>query len=44
MAKKQAKVRVREATRGDIPALVELNRLAYPVLATENVVWGRHIY
>jgi predicted amidohydrolase/GNAT superfamily N-acetyltransferase len=33
-------VRVREATRRDIPTLVELNRLAYPVLAGENVVWG----
>jgi predicted amidohydrolase/GNAT superfamily N-acetyltransferase len=35
---------VREATRADIPALVELNKLAYPVLAAENVVWGeRHL-
>lgn len=33
-------VRVREAIRADIPALIELNRAAYPVLAGENVVWG----
>ena len=33
-------VRVREATRDDIPRLMELNRAAYPVLADENVVWG----
>ncbi len=38
--KKQITVRVREATRRDIPALMELNRAAYPVLAGENVVWG----
>lgn len=41
MAEKKAiTIRVREATRKDIPALMELNRAAYPVLATENVVWG----
>lgn len=33
-------VRVREATRADIPALIALNHAAYPVLAVENVVWG----
>lgn len=33
-------IRVREATRKDIPALIELNHAAYPVLAGENVVWG----
>lgn len=38
--KKQITVRVREATRQDIPALMELNRAAYPVLAGENIVWG----
>jgi len=38
--KKSIPVRVREATRKDIRALVELNRAAYPVLAGENVVWG----
>ncbi|HMP81494.1 MAG TPA: bifunctional GNAT family N-acetyltransferase/carbon-nitrogen hydrolase family protein [Verrucomicrobiota bacterium] len=38
--KPQAKVKVREATRDDIPALMALNRAAYPVLAGENVVWG----
>lgn len=34
------KVLIREAARQDIPALLELNRAAYPGLATENVVWG----
>lgn len=37
--KRRIAVRVREATRTDIPALVELNLAAYPVLASENVVW-----
>ncbi len=41
MAEKKAiTVRVREAARKDIPALMALNRAAYPVLAGENVVWG----
>ena len=31
---------MREATRADVPALLELNRAAYPLLAEENVVWG----
>jgi GNAT superfamily N-acetyltransferase len=26
--------------RDDIPALIELNRAAYPTLSNENVVWG----
>jgi predicted amidohydrolase/GNAT superfamily N-acetyltransferase len=35
---------VREASRADVARLVELNRIAYPVLADENVVWGeRHL-
>ena len=38
--KRKPKLTVREATRADIPALVKLNREAYPVLAGENVVWG----
>lgn len=38
--KSRSGVVVREARRGDVPALVELNRAAYPVLAGENVVWG----
>jgi predicted amidohydrolase/ribosomal protein S18 acetylase RimI-like enzyme len=38
--KKNTPVRVREATRKDIPALIDLNRAAYPVLAGENIVWG----
>lgn len=40
MPKKKAPVKIREATREDIPALLALNRAAYPVLADENVVWG----
>lgn len=35
---------VREATRADVSALVALNELVYPALATEDVVWGeRHL-
>lgn len=33
-------VRVREATPKDIPALVALNRAAYPSMAEDNTVWG----
>jgi predicted amidohydrolase/GNAT superfamily N-acetyltransferase len=40
MAKPRLSVKVREANRADIPALMELNRVAYPGLANENVVWG----
>lgn len=40
MPKNVPHVKVREATRDDIPALLELNRAAYPGLAGENVVWG----
>jgi len=40
MKKKKLAVQVREALRSDIPALVALNRAAYPVMASENVVWG----
>lgn len=36
---KKISARVREATRADIPELLELNRAAYPGLARENVVW-----
>lgn len=32
-------IHVRLATEADIPALVALNRKAYPTLAEENVVW-----
>lgn len=34
-------VTIRQATSDDIPALVELNRVAYPTLAEDNIVWGR---
>lgn len=37
---KKTKVTVREATRNDIPRLVELNRISYPQMAEDNVVWG----
>lgn len=40
MPKKKTSVKVREASRKDIPELIELNRAAYPVMANENVVWG----
>lgn len=33
-------IRVREVTRADIDDLVTLNRLAYPDLAAEDVVWS----
>jgi predicted amidohydrolase/GNAT superfamily N-acetyltransferase len=39
-SKPQVRVKVRRATRVDIPALIQLNIAAYPVLADENVVWG----
>lgn len=39
-SKKTLRVRIRRATKADIPKLVELNRVSYPVLANENVVWG----
>lgn len=38
--KAQPKVKVRPAERADIPAIVALNRAAYPTLAEDNVVWG----
>lgn len=40
MTKAKSHVKIREAHREDVPALIELNRAAYPVLAGENVVWG----
>lgn len=40
MAKKSPPLVVREATREDIPALIELNKAAYPILALENIIWG----
>ena len=37
-------VTVRQATRADVPRLVEMNRDAYPILADEDVIWGeRHL-
>ncbi len=37
----QSAVTIRQATVADIPRLVELNRVAYPTLAEENVVWAK---
>ena len=37
---RSSRVTVRLATRADIPALMALNRRAYPTLAEDNVVWG----
>lgn len=38
--KPPAKVKVRIAKRGDVAAIVALNRAAYPTMAEDNVVWG----
>lgn len=38
--KSKPNVKVRRATRSDIPALIKLNIAAYPVLAEDNIVWG----
>lgn len=40
MPKPTSIILVRQATRDDIPALMALNRAAYPTLAQENIVWG----
>jgi predicted amidohydrolase/GNAT superfamily N-acetyltransferase len=40
MPPKRNPIRIRNATADDIPALIELNRVAYPNLSSENVVWG----
>lgn len=40
MSKPRKPVKVRQATKKDLPRLAELNRAAYPGLAAENVVWG----
>lgn len=40
----ESTIEIRQATQHDIPALLELNRIAYPTLAEDNVVWGkRHL-
>ena len=39
-SKPAARVKVRRATKVDIPELIKLNIAAYPVLADENIVWG----
>lgn len=36
---KGVNVIIREATRTDIPRLIELNKTAYPSMAEENIVW-----
>ncbi len=40
MSKAKLSVQIRHASRDDIPRLIELNRLSYPRLTQENVVWG----
>ena len=35
-----SQVQVRQATETDVPALVSLNKAAYPTLAEDNIVWG----
>lgn len=43
-AESKSSIHVRLATSDDIPALVALNRAAYPTMAEENVVWrGSHL-
>jgi predicted amidohydrolase/GNAT superfamily N-acetyltransferase len=39
MSRKKPAIKIRQATGKDISKLIELNKLAYPVLANENVVW-----
>ncbi len=34
------RIKIRLATRADVPALAELNRLAYPTMAEDDVCWG----
>lgn len=42
--KEKSNIIIREATRTDIPAMVALNRAAYPNMAADNVVWEeRHL-
>ncbi len=38
--KEKPTVTCRLATASDIPALVALNRAAYPTMAEDNAVWG----
>jgi predicted amidohydrolase/GNAT superfamily N-acetyltransferase len=40
MPKGKLTVEIRQASRDDIPRLIELNRQSYPRLTQENVVWG----
>jgi predicted amidohydrolase/ribosomal protein S18 acetylase RimI-like enzyme len=42
MAKTRTPVKVRRATKADIPKLIALNRAAYPVLARENAAWSEN--
>ncbi len=41
MSEEQSKIKVRQATRNDLDALVELNRVAYPQMAEDNIVWAK---
>jgi predicted amidohydrolase/GNAT superfamily N-acetyltransferase len=37
--KRKTTIEVRETTRADVPDLVALNKLAYPDLVEENIIW-----
>lgn len=39
--KRKKTIEIREATRTDIPDLIALNKLAYPDLVEENIVWTK---
>jgi predicted amidohydrolase/ribosomal protein S18 acetylase RimI-like enzyme len=41
MSASKSNVTVRQATAADIPSLIDLNRIAYPTLAEDNIVWAR---
>ena len=38
-ASRKSAVRIRTMTTRDVPAVVELNKVSYPTLAEDNVVW-----
>ena len=43
-SKNNSAIHIRDATRADIPAMVALNKAAYPAMAADNVVWAdRHL-
>jgi len=40
-ARSKRQINIRPATRNDLDALVKLNRISYPQMAEENIVWAR---